>query len=164
MIQFALTHPNWDPTQNHYRNLEEIVNELLGFSSMGSVIGETLEYAPVIASRRDQYQAAAAKWFELLHIAHAFARFIVRPAASSLLPIGICWLFEAARSWDQEVWNEHGVSYLYVKALHSCWDHHRAAMTNRSELQVAFQGKLNLLTATGFPGALALAEHVAATA
>lgn len=164
MIDHALGHPLWDPDRVGAHNLDEMVGEMLGFDFGIQAVADDEQFASAMGSMVEIFSRAAAKWFRIGDIANGFAVFVVRPAAGRLLESGVQWLHDACQKFnDYFDWRAQNIEEHFVAVLSACWERHATNVATDNDLQRAFLGLANLLSARGCHAALVLRDRVLAS-
>lgn len=160
MVSFALADPAWDPQGASRFNLSGRVCELLGLNWGFRTVAEDARFGGPLGSVAELFTRAAGRWFSLVRVVSAYARFIAKPAAERLLRAGIGQLHDAAELFDESDWNECGLKANLIGALQACWERHPEEVAGDDQLRLAFLGLLTKLASRGSHAASALRDRV----
>jgi hypothetical protein len=123
-------------------------------------VAEDSRFRVPLGSMAELFRRAAERWFSMVRVVSAYARFIARPAAERLLPAGISHLRDAAQQFDGSDWSERGLEANVIGALQACWERHPEEVTADDQLRLAFLGLLTMLASRGSHAASALRDRV----
>ena len=149
----------WTPEAKIAFHLEEALTELLGWGVGARTLGNA-EFRDVITQMQPVYESWGRAWIRDGGLAPAFARFLLRPSASRLLPIGLKWLDEARREFSEHEWTRGHLEDAVVDLLRHCWSGCQAQLRQDGEFRAAFDGLLNSLVNLNNVSALELRDLI----
>jgi hypothetical protein len=161
MIGCALDDPDWDAGGGGWRDVEEVVTELLGFDMGRAVLGGDARYARPVGGLLPLFERTAGRWFCRPRVATGFCRFALTVAGAELLLPGIRWLAAAEPSWSEWAWERDGLAGALTDTLRAALERHRHAVAADAQLRGAYLSLCSRLVSLGHHDALALRERVA---
>jgi hypothetical protein len=161
MLQYALDHPEWDPSKARAFYVDDMAFEILGYHFGTDSIAKDESYAPQLREMSGVLGEAASKWFGMEQVACGFADNVVRPAYKEILCLGVQWLHRAVAQADEyDLWRNGRLEEPLLNVLTQCWERHPSFVASDPELRNAFLELLKVLAARGSHGALQLRDRI----
>ncbi|MFZ0051313.1 MAG: hypothetical protein WAK96_06020, partial [Desulfobaccales bacterium] len=123
------------------------------------VIGQQ-EYSEALSGLFHLYERWAQEWLNQASVAQAFANFLMKPAGSKMMLVGLVWLADGVKQIRHKNWETYSLSSNLVSLLYNFWKIYGSEIEISPEIRSAFFNILNLLISKNYAMALELRDQI----